>query len=892
MGNDKQPLADGYQIRKREDWSRLFQRDEGWTGSDNTYSIPLPGGQTFFTFGDSFIGTVDPLTGARSPDSIMVNNAAGILEDGVLSFHFGPAKPGLIATSLFVPPMPDLDERSVVTDDVALTSDHIRSPNDPNYYWPQDGLVEAGHLWIFAIRVAPDPSGPEGFRFKVLGTDLLSVRLADDGLPDFGTLKVTPFPFHHQSHFSIYFGTAVLAEEGSPWVYVYGLRQEAGANLVLARYPVGKISDFEAWCFFDGCDWVDDFMETAVLASGISSECSVNRLEFGKRSGSFALIYNRNGVDPFVEMKLGAAPEGPFTETVHLYDCPEVDDDRGIYCYNAKAHPELSRSGSLLISYNVNTRKDYWNMADGRIYRTRWIELLSDDLHLHPLLKDGAVLQRERALALSGWAVPGEAVSLHYLGVIYSAVAGDDGVFVIDLPEQVAGGPHRLRFTTATAEVALEDVYFGDVYLAGGQSNMQMSFAESIHADEDRAAFGDPLLRVNLVPQRSSGRDEMAPWEWTSGPWAVLAGDVLDGFSAVAAYAGFRLRELDPAVPIGLVGCYMGGTSATCWTSAATLAGIPELGVYEEEFRERIRPWLDPAVYTAETEAYQTRFAEWLRLTTEHREAHPDAVETELTALFGPAPWPPPENETSFMRPSGLYENMLAPLRYARFKAAMFYQGESDTSHPELYERLFAAMLGDWRALFGDLSLVQVQLPVYDPTPVPGLEHHVWGLLRGAQRAASRAADVCHVVALDQGDIEDLHPRQKRILGLRLGQLLASGQAVDAYVDSVVRDGREIRLAVRLAEGAELVYEPDAVWSGFELVLVSGQRLAVDAGSVRVDGDALVVRLADDVDMAAALSLAYGMRNDAVATVAVRCDGLKSRLAEIDGALEAFCVEL
>lgn len=940
-----------YQVRKREDWSQVFRRDQGWTGSDNSYSIPLPSyegeQQTLFTFGDSFIGSVDPISAKRSADSIMVNNALGIYrgdspDPDRLRILFGAGRKGQQAWSLFVPPMPNDFESGAASEGMAAeaadlsvseTSEHITSPDDPNYYWLQDGIVEDNKLWIFAMRVAPAPEREEGFRFRIVGTDLLSMNISDDGTPDMASLDIVSFPHDsHEAGQAIYFGAAILDEDDSPWVYVYGLKQEGGAKLLLARYPKGSISDFSAWRFFDGETWSAEFRDAGVLVSEISSECSVSRLRFGRDQGRLALIYNRNGVEPYIEMRLADTPEGPFSEAEVIYQCPEVDDEKGIYTYNAKAHPELSEAGTLLISYNVNTRKDWWHMQDGGIYRTRWIELRADELYLHPLLQSGAVLQRERELKLEGGGLPGETVELRLDHDTYYGEIDARGRFQIFLPPHPAGGPHILTFTSTDQNIRLEGIYFGDVFLAGGQSNMQLSFAESSFANEDSALFGDLMIRSCLVPQRETLPKDAAPGSWTTGPWQVLEGEALRQFSAVAAYTALRLRELNPSVPIGIVGAYMGATSASCWTAAETLAAHPEFSVYEQDFKARIAPWRDRTVFDQALSDFQTRSEAWQRKAADYRLDHPDAIESDLDSVLGPAPWPPPENENSFMRPSGLYETMLKPLAGSSFKAAIFYQGESDVAYNHLYKALFTAMHGDWQRLFGDLPIVQVQLPSY-AADLAADDDGAWGKLREAQRQASLAStDVYHIAALDEGQLSDLHPRQKRMLGLRLAAILdgidkksvsslVPAAALDAYFEQVeVVDGG-LSIIVSTHKGMNLIYDPGRIGderdrllvkdSGFDLRLANSQviplgldRVIVQSGPV-LGQTQIMIRL-DQEQMhhlsrpeAREIKLSYGARNQSVASFLTRpADSfgedrrLNCSFAELRGTLEAFITEI
>lgn len=493
-------------------------------------------------------------------------------------------------------------------------------------------------------------------------------------------------------------------------------------------------------------------------------------------------------------------------------------------------------------------------------------------IYLHPLLKSAAVLQRDRDLKLSGWSTTDRTVVLELNQEEHSTQVSSDGSFTIDLPAQAAGGPHRLVFSTESESVVLEDVYFGDVYLAGGQSNMQLSYGESMHREEDRKHFNDPLLRAVFIPQRSTWPADEKPWVWTCDDWNVLSGSALDHFSAVAAYAGLRLRELDPSVAIGMVGCYMGATSASCWASAESMHANPSLAVYQSAFEERIKPWLDPEVYEAATKQYQADSDRWQVAAAAFRQTHTDFLESELNAAIGQVPWPPPENETSFMRPSGLYETMLKPLAGTSFKSALFYQGEADLDHSELYVTLFAVMISDWRRLFGHLPIVQVQLPSYAPEPT---DDDIWGRLREAQRQVSRTIpDARHIVALDESNLQDLHPTNKRLLGLRLGEVLSGRPALDAYLKHTVRSDDGITLQLELHPAYEIHIDAGFPYQDYE-----------------IEGDRIHLRFAKTP-----IKLSYGARNRSLASVFCRPKDAKqapvSAVTELYGTLEAFIVDL
>ena len=108
------------------------------------------------------------------------------------------------------------------------------------------------------------------------------------------------------------------------------------------------------------------------ITSGISQEFSVIPLGSSKY-----LLVAQSGNN--VVVKFGESPVGPFGIFYSVYECPEVQEDPDIFVYNAKAHPNLSTSEEILISYNVNSFNfgDLFSNAD--IYRPRFIYLKIND---------------------------------------------------------------------------------------------------------------------------------------------------------------------------------------------------------------------------------------------------------------------------------------------------------------------------------------------------------------------------------------------------------------------------------------------------------------------------------------------------------------------------------
>jgi sialate O-acetylesterase len=93
---------------------------------------------------------------------------------------------------------------------------------------------------------------------------------------------------------------------------------------------------------------------------------------------------------------------------------------------------------------------------------------------LPQLISNGMVLQRDTDLKIWGWAAKDEKVALVFNGKSYSATTGSDGKWMVTLPKMKAGGPYSMDIT-ASNQVHLTNILFGDVWLCSGQSNMVLN---------------------------------------------------------------------------------------------------------------------------------------------------------------------------------------------------------------------------------------------------------------------------------------------------------------------------------------------------------------------------------------------------------------------------------
>lgn len=220
-------------------------------------------------------------------------------------------------------------------------------------------------------------------------------------------------------------------------------------------------------------------------------------------------------------------------------------------------------------------------------------------LRLMRLFSDHMVLPRGETTLVKGRAAGGVQVELSadWLAAPVRRTADADGAFALPLPAPDGSGPFRFEVACGDARVAVEDVLVGDVWLASGQSNMEMAVGPSptgplgVDGWEAECAGSEvPRLRLFTVRRRVS----MRPESDVLGEWRVCTPESARAFSATAFFFG-RDLALRGKGPIGVVASSWGGTVCEAWTSADGLAEFPEFTPSVERVREQGRDADAPA---------------------------------------------------------------------------------------------------------------------------------------------------------------------------------------------------------------------------------------------------------------------------------------------------------
>ncbi|MCR5685864.1 MAG: sialate O-acetylesterase [Lachnospiraceae bacterium] len=344
--------------------------------------------------------------------------------------------------------------------------------------------------------------------------------------------------------------------------------------------------------------------------------------------------------------------------------------------------------------------------------------------------------------------------------------------FLAYLEPQEPGGPYSILIREnkspagSGSEIILNDIWFGEVFLAGGQSNMELNLINSRNGKEEVAASFDPNVRFYCTPKVAYVGEELYGQERTS-VWTGCNPETSYYQSAIGYYFARDLsRKLGRMV--GIINCNWGGTSATCWISRETTEAHPELMPYLEAY-DRACSGQTEEEYLKALEEYRIYDAEFNRKLSEYYATAQSPNWNDAIKVCGECRYPGPMGPRTWCRPNGLYESMLrrvAPYTLAGF---LFYQAEEDDNRPFTYAKLLPVLMRAWRDEWKDpeLPFLLVQLPGYNGEDEQDLMN--WPIIREIQQNTAKSdANCAMAVTIDLGHRTNVHPLDKKPVGERL----------------------------------------------------------------------------------------------------------------------------
>ncbi len=382
------------------------------------------------------------------------------------------------------------------------------------------------------------------------------------------------------------------------------------------------------------------------------------------------------------------------------------------------------------------------------------------------VFSNNMVLQRDKNIKIFGQGNNDDMVCVTFGDKTYKVKVKAERWSIL-LPPMSAGTGYQMTVACKEEVKCFENIAIGEVWLAGGQSNMEFELQNCLGGHEMLEKDRDPRVRFYYTNKIAHMDDHFFEMEEQSS-WSEFSEENAKDWSAVGYIFGKRLaKELD--VTVGIIGCNWGGTSASCWMSKEALSEDTELNTYLEEYYKGIEGKTEEE-QIREYREYEAYHFIWEQHKDKLYEENPQIEWDEVLKICGDCKWPGPKNRMSPYRPGGLYETMLQRVMPYTLRGFLFYQGEEDANKPTLYEKLLTRMIRQWREGWEDINLpfLLVQLPMHRYKADPDTKS--WSLIREAQmNIFQELKNTGIAVVLDCGEFNEIHPKDKVPVGERLG---------------------------------------------------------------------------------------------------------------------------
>lgn len=335
---------------------------------------------------------------------------------------------------------------------------------------------------------------------------------------------------------------------------------------------------------------------------------------------------------------------------------------------------------------------------------------------------DNMVLQRDKPIKIWGECSPNSYIVVNLNGTAIKAIV-EGNRWEVELPKMEANTDCFFEVYNDMGEkIKFENVAIGEVWIAGGQSNMEFKLKDDIEASKELPLANNSNIRYFECP-----KVEYEGQQKESGKWEICNPKTAKNFSAVSYYFAQQLYE-HLNIPVGIISCNFSGTNASTW------------------LREDYLQNDDLKVCIVAYESYLKK----------HQSDYEEAIKT-------------------VNRPAGLYHTMVERIIPYTVKGVLWYQGESDSERAELYDKLFTAVIKCWREQWNEnLPFLFVQLPPFES--FEDFTGDNFPYIREQQELVSKTVLNTYMISImDSGDQFDLHPTKKRPVGERLA-LLARGK--------------------------------------------------------------------------------------------------------------------
>ena len=335
------------------------------------------------------------------------------------------------------------------------------------------------------------------------------------------------------------------------------------------------------------------------------------------------------------------------------------------------------------------------------------IPVVGDGLCVHNLFQSNMVLQRNKPITIWGWANPGEKVIISFIGNMKETNAGKDRAWKVTLPAMEANSePQTLTVKGKDQTLTLENILVGDVWILGGQSNMEEPLNNVENGKLEIVSAHYKGIRILTLPAQNGpkvkkGFARLHEWSnWSSrhfrkGDWDICSPEIVRELSAIG-YVFARRLHMAAQVPIGVIDASRGGTTVETWTPTPVLKKIET-----KEVKGMLADWekkvteFDPQ---KDLEKRVENHHNWVKNMKKQGKDIPQGRTVPDDLRLGPA--------MDQNRPGNCYASMIAPIAGLSVKGSIFHQGFNNagggSAGADMYYQVFAKMITAWRKAFND----------------------------------------------------------------------------------------------------------------------------------------------------------------------------------------------
>ena len=405
-------------------------------------------------------------------------------------------------------------------------------------------------------------------------------------------------------------------------------------------------------------------------------------------------------------------------------------------------------------------------------------------VRLPNLFGDHMVLQAGKEVPVWGWGTPREEVTVSFAGHSVMVEVDAKGEWSTKLPAiKKSFDGRELMVSSKSGRRTLQDVLVGEVWVCGGQSNMEWTLRSTRDADLEMLSVNHPEIRFIRLPKiaRFEPQDDFPVENPTKpeGNWRLCVPEQAENCTAVGYYFARRLRRVLDS-PVGLIDISWGGTMAQHWATKETLRPIPAMKPHFEKFEKARNEWISGGREEGAKKRYETDLKNWEKARAEAKAKGEREPRRPNSKAY--------ENPDHKGQPGGMMNGMTIPISRATVRGILFYQGENNsfTVGWKPYPRTCPAVISDWRKVFGqpDLPFGIIQIAGWSNrrSMTYDMNHHA-SIVREIQFLTwKRTKNTGLVATYDTNTSGGIHPQRKLPVGERSARwALAEVYGVQGY---------------------------------------------------------------------------------------------------------------